>query len=155
MLGILEPMEEAVSCHDWASAGLLADCASWRAPRLRADLSALGVTADGLPRCRDVPRPTCRDSAFGHLYVLEGSALGGQIVSREVSKALGIRADNGGSFYAASGRPPVGETWRGFRAALERHCARPDLAAAAAANCFVALERWLSRGAGVAGLDAA
>ena len=171
MLGAVAPLEAALDRFDWAGAGLDAAVARWRTPLIEADLRHLGLSdaaIAALPRSGELsaasrsgglatasrggdpatappgalpPLPS-RDAAFGALYVLEGSALGGQLILRQAREALGVEPGAGASFYGAHGRPPVGEGWRAFRAALERHCADVPAAAAAAAGSFRLLGDW-------------
>ncbi|MDT8295496.1 hypothetical protein RQ744_16070, partial [Roseomonas mucosa] len=89
------------------------------------------------------PPPATRDAAFGALYVLEGSALGGQVILRRAEAALGLGPERGASFHASLGRP-VGEGWRRFRQALALHCTDAGGACDAARDSFHRLESWLS-----------
>src|SRR3954452_7915212 len=61
-----------------------------RLPLLRRDLLALGMQArdiDALPPCDDARELAAHEAeAIGSLYVLEGSTLGGQIISRALAQ---------------------------------------------------------------------
>lgn len=85
-----------------------------RTDRLGADLRALGVSA---AQPDPVPPPGSRAEALGRLYVLEGSALGGRVIRKQVARA----GDDltGLSFLDPYG-DRLGETWRAFLAVLER-----------------------------------
>ena len=72
-------------------------------------------------------------SAWGSMYVLEGSALGGQVIARQLAQQLAIGPDTGGAYFHGWGGE-TGAMWRQFRerlegelagdaAALERACA--------------------------------
>ncbi|WP_415388075.1 biliverdin-producing heme oxygenase [Roseomonas sp. BN140053] len=148
MLGGFAPLEAALAGFDWQALGLGRNVVGWRPARLEADLAALGESPArirALPRCVALPRFETRDQAFGGLYVLEGSVLGGQVVLRRAAAALGVSAESGASFHAGLGRPPAGESWRAFRAALEAHCADAPAATEAAAATFAALADWMPR----------
>ena len=90
-----------------------------RFPRLCADLrdvAALGSTSElaGFP----LPPFETRHHALGALYVVEGAALGGQIVARHLFARHGLTAERGASFFA-NGGDPVGPRWKAFRAILD------------------------------------
>ena len=118
----------------------------WRAPRLAADLRALGagpslvaVESPYVPAVDDVP------TALGALYVLEGATLGGRLVARHVTSALPVTADDGCGYFASHG-VHVGAAWHAFRRAVVAYAAPRDEAAAAAIvagsrRTFVAFDR--------------
>jgi heme oxygenase (biliverdin-IX-beta and delta-forming) len=112
---------------------------------LRADLEALGWhAADSLPVCARVPALDDPTAGFGCLYVLEGSTLGGQVISRHVQARLGVTPERGGRFFAGYG-PATGAMWRAFRAVLVEHatCAgRADSIVDAARSTFATLRAW-------------
>lgn len=113
-----------------------------RAPFAQDDLAYLGVPAgqatgddgrigvDGLP------------AVFGSLYVIEGSALGGQVIAPMLKRELGLEAGRGASYFNGFG-PHTGTMWRDFRrrAASEIGSHPGDLLAArrAASRTFEAL----------------
>jgi heme oxygenase len=114
-LAAWEPRVRAVLPQPWHA---------WFAARsrralVRQDAEALGVAPVEAPAAllADL-RLTCCASAFGSMYVLEGSALGGQVVARRAAAALGITADSGGAFFAGWGAD-TGRRWREFRETLE------------------------------------
>ena len=51
--------------------------------------------------------------AAGILYMLEGSRLGGKLISRNLEANLGITESTGGSFFASAGTDPI-HLWRTF-----------------------------------------
>ncbi|MGV3615355.1 MAG: biliverdin-producing heme oxygenase [Fimbriimonas sp.] len=122
-----------------------------RTPLLERDLRALGVSESCLreiPRCDDLPEHGSAARAFGVAYVLEGSALGGQIVGRLVRDRLGYDAETGVAFFLSHGRH-VGLDWRAFGQACDAFFAeRGDgsEAVAAADETFAAMGRWLAAG---------
>ena len=91
-----------------------------RAPRLEEDLDALA------PHGQRLPSPTLPPEVdgWGALYVLEGAALGGQIIARHLATRLGFRS----AFFGGEG---VGARWRAFRVLLD---ASDDAAAIDAAR---------------------
>ncbi|MFC0409340.1 biliverdin-producing heme oxygenase [Roseomonas elaeocarpi] len=145
MLSGIAPVEASLRGFDWVGAGLDAEVATWRAPLLRRDLEVLGEAPIQAPPDAPSPAPyPSRSAAFGALYVIEGAALGGQVIFRQARERLGITAEQGGAFHAAHGRPPVGESWRRFRNALETHCLDTEAAVQAAVRTFLDLEARLA-----------
>lgn len=113
---------------------------------LEADLRALGGMAGGaagrVPAWRDTLVLGDRAAAWGSLYVLEGSMLGGRIVARRVAATLG----HASRYHAAYGAE-TGAMWRDVRARLERELVDEgarDRAAEAARATFAALGSWLA-----------
>jgi heme oxygenase len=124
-LAAIEPIEPAI--ERWRPAG-----GAPSRDRLRADLSALGAPA---PARSAAEIFADADAALGAAYVVEGSALGGQVLARRVEVALGAVPT---SYLAPHGAPATGARWRSFLAALERHGAATTAAAharACAAAC--------------------
>ena len=115
---------------------LLGTASASRLAALESDLTQFGVAdPDRLPR----PTPLSladEAEALGSAYVIEGSMLGGQVISRGVEARFGFRpAYHGGG---ASG-------WRGFRQRLDHAPAGgADRSVAAARRTFVHLRDWLT-----------
>ena len=109
-----------------------------RVPRLRADLDALapGWRPEATP---SVPTFESLDHALGGLYVIEGAALGGQIIARRLLARHGLTETRGASFFA-SGGSPIGPRWKVVRAMLDASDDYDALEAGAIAT-FEAFER--------------
>ena len=121
-----------------------------RAPLLMADLTSLGISPVGqidpsLPEIRTL-------SEFaGRLYVVEGAALGGQVLARHLADKWALDRDSGTAFFSGSGPLETGRRWAQVLTWLER-VARSvanshDMAASASAT-FRALERSVAARAG-------
>lgn len=85
-----------------------------RAARLEADLLALGVDAEELAaagRCARLPRLVDSCTLAGCLYVVEGAALGGELIARLVERRFGYTADHGACFFSSGGEDPA-RRWR-------------------------------------------
>lgn len=85
-------------------------------PLLARDLLELGRDPSGLPVCAATPQlGGGLPEAVGCAYVLEGSTLGGRVVSRHVQTRLGPQVPH--RFLDAYGAD-TGDRWQAFRAAL-------------------------------------
>lgn len=103
-----------------------------RGPRVRRDLAALGVMQRDAPPMLHIPLGG-ESQALGSLYVIEGSALGGQVIARRLHEHLGLDASSGASYFTGWGER-TGALWREFMELLARHDeAGADHAAACAA----------------------
>ena len=59
-------------------------------------------------------------AVFGSMYVLEGSALGGQVIARLALSTLGFDADHGAAYFSGLDRHAAAR-WTAFRALFEEH----------------------------------
>jgi heme oxygenase len=107
----VEPMLQRLGA--WEALGLSA-AERAKLPLLEADLAALGRDVSTLPLAAP-PRLPGVAEAFGCLYVLEGSTLGGRVISRHVQARLGAGVTR--QFLDGYG-PRTGESWQTFRGAL-------------------------------------
>ena len=84
-------------------------------PSLDRDAKILGLHDEKpfteLPDISSLPR------AFGSIYVIEGSTLGGQVIARHLKGQLGLTPENGGAFFSSYG-PNVGPMWKQFGEAI-------------------------------------
>jgi heme oxygenase len=84
---------------------------------LRADLVALGIGPETLPACEPPPIHS-RGEAFGSLYVMEGSTLGGRVILKRLG-TLGLSPETGGCSYFAGYGAETGAMWSRFLERLE------------------------------------
>jgi len=122
----LEPWERSVA------QALPAHRQAWLRQRsrrhfLQHDLDALALAA--LEDTPPVPRIAGNAAAWGSLYVIEGSALGGQIITRALAPA-GLVPGKGTSYFHGWGADTPG-MWREFRAELRSELTSPACVAAA------------------------
>lgn len=121
-----------------------------RAPDLRADLRALGMTEReiiALPAC-DALQPVCSNAELmGRLYVVEGSALGGRVMAARLDGVLGADQRQGRRFFTGRATPdPL--PWPAFCRLLEAQGAPSDIKAVigSADATFHAMAHWLAEG---------
>jgi heme oxygenase len=86
-----------------------------------------------------------RAAAFGALYVVEGSTLGGTIIARQVERSLGFTAGAGCSYFRSYGAA-LGPMWKAFgRRLLDlSDPAFDDRAVASANRTFETMRLWLA-----------
>ena len=117
---------------------------------LENDLAVLGfdtVKRAALPRCAAFPEPALKEYILGARYVVEGSALGGRSLARQLDELLGVGAVAGRHFFSGYGAE-TGRVWRDYLAHLE---AVPDLGmkwatvVQGATETFAIFEQWLEK----------
>jgi heme oxygenase len=128
-----------------AAARLAPDRTRW----LESDLGALGLAAsarDTLPRCAAFPPRFSPDYVLGARYVVEGSALGGRGMARQLDPLLGPGATAGRQFFSGHGAA-TGSVWRDYLALLsgEPRSTQECGAIVTGANVtFAIFEQWLA-----------
>jgi heme oxygenase len=115
---------------------------------LTADLSAMGLDPEALetlPLCAAAARLAgTREAAVGALYVMEGSTLGGQVISKALAGADWL--PTGGLAYFNPYADRTGAMWRSFRdwaqmtTPIETHAE----VAAGAVSAFETLHGWMA-----------
>jgi heme oxygenase len=142
--GFWTPVEERLS--KWASLRDpdLALESRFKCSLLREDLLILGRDPASVPQCDRLPRLDTFPQGLGCLYVLEGSTLGAQIISRHLQEKLQLSAGSGASFFNAYGGS-VGARWLEFKrfvsASVNREHA--DNVVEAARQTFLCFYEWL------------
>ena len=89
-------------------------------PRLVADLKNLGMSESEISDIEafdDLPPLDSKEKIFGSLYVIEGSTLGGQYISRHLKEKFALDETNGIAFFSGYGKD-TGKMWNAFRAAI-------------------------------------
>jgi heme oxygenase len=119
--GLYQPLESEIARSVHQIAPWLPDIENRRrTPSLKADLRVLGNVCPGSLPLASVPSLCSLSDIFGCLYVLEGSTLGGQIISRQIGSHLDFTPENGCSFFASHGAE-TGNMWRKFSHAIEAY----------------------------------
>ncbi len=145
-LGLFEPLEQALA--ELSLPPELESAKRHRSHLLVQDLVAIGVAheiIERLPRCKEIPALRGTASALGCMYVLEGSTLGGQVISKIVYERLGLAERSGCSFFHSYG-PDVGNMWRKFCDIVREHVVTPEAQQdfiAAAQSTFATFHAWL------------
>jgi heme oxygenase len=119
-----------------------------RSALLESDLAALGVTTErrqSLPLCARLPSFCCDAERLGALYVVEGSALGGQQIARALRPVLQPLGGAGCRFFSNDGASRHG--WTEILARIEGLRGDPDHERAvitSAVKTFEAFEDWMA-----------
>lgn len=119
-----------------------------KAFRLKQDLLALGMTEAAiaaLPLCGRLPAVPTLSRAFGVLYVIESTPVGGRIADMHVLEKLGIHPSQGGAFFSSYGLPDD-QNRQNFKTAMMMAAEEPSfqlLAVEAAVDTLDCLEAWL------------
>jgi len=146
-LGFYGPIEAAIEKHFNRRAGGFDFEPRRKVPMLVSDLRALGVkNLASLPRCAALPRIEAPPHAFGCLYSLEITTLGGQIVARHLNRALGVGPGSGCSFFDSYGDQAV-SMWHDFSQQIKKYAVTSEIEEAvtgAAIETFVKLEQWMT-----------
>ena len=128
-----------------AAADVRPDRSAW----LESDLRALGMDPTGLgarAMCNDIPCLNTAAARLGALYVVEGSALGGRHLARNLDGLLGAEAIDGRRFFVGRGSG-TGEAWRRYLSQLSAGSSDPLARTRiidAALETFAVFESWLS-----------
>lgn len=142
-LGFYAPVERALASLPGDFVRDVALLERARAPRLRADLEALGSPSDP-PECHQLPRISKVEHGYGVLYVLEGATLGAQIIARHLEQRFSLE---GRDRFLRGPDPTPAKGFARFCESLEAYAERPgtdteDIVRAACAT-FRAFEAWL------------
>lgn len=149
LFGIHSAIDAALFHFD--STAVLGFGARRRSDDLVVDLLALGLDRQalrGLPEAPPLPLPERAAEIAGYLYVVEGSALGGTVISQVLRRRLGIGPETGGRFFFGAGAATAAR-WRAFLAAAEAQvgsAADRRASARAAVELFSRFLDWMYEG---------
>ena len=105
------------------------------------------MAIEALELCPDLPLLASPIKALGCLYVLDGAALGGKVIARQVRKSLRDRVSDRAAFFT-SGGADVAATWRHLMGVIEARTGHPDdrrEAVRGAEATFECLARWIDQ----------
>lgn len=144
--GYVAPWEDAVGAHMPPSLRVFFD-ERRKTPLLAADIAAL-TRQHTMPEladaCADLPRIADVGAAFGSMYVMEGSTLGGRFIAPHVARLLQLEPGVGNRYFDGYGAR-TGSMWNAFRetAAAAVPEAQYDAAVNAAIATFESMQSWL------------
>jgi heme oxygenase len=82
-----------------------------KTPLLKTDLGYLGLWEPPLARCTVLPSLDDVPGLLGCLYVIEGSTLGGQVITQRLAAHLALGVNRGGAFFSGYGTATAAR-WR-------------------------------------------
>lgn len=118
-----------------------------KADLLKADLGELGLADSAIDRlalCEPTVTMRTPAEAWGSMYVVEGSTLGGAVIARHVELRLGLSGQAGCRYFRCYGKD-TRPMWRAFGTQFLSRCGPADEDAVIAAACrtFEMLHLWL------------
>jgi heme oxygenase (biliverdin-IX-beta and delta-forming) len=116
--------------------------------KLASDLLTLGLSpeeVDALPLCGEPLPMRSEAEAFGAMYVVEGSTLGGVIIAHHIDRAVGPPAASACSYLRCYGAD-LDRMWKAFGSRLLALSAPgfDDEVVVSAQRTFTVLQSWLS-----------
>jgi len=105
------------------------------------DLASLGMKTPE-HKCNNLPVITNKVQAFGALYVLEGSTLGGQHITKMLLKNEALQLGESDLTFFNGYKDETGAKWKSFIAALNRQSGEEEIINAAK-ETFLAFKNWL------------
>jgi heme oxygenase (biliverdin-IX-beta and delta-forming) len=107
------------------------------------DLESLGQPITALPTCQVLPTIINKAQAFGCLYVMEGSTLGGRIISKWLQTNSFITLHDGQLHFFKGYNEQTGSKWKTFLDALNE---QQDIKAVidAANETFILFQNWIT-----------
>jgi heme oxygenase len=119
-----------------------------KTPMLVQDLQFLQINPAQLPLCNNLPILQTDAQRMGFLYVMEGSTLGGQFLSRALAKKFGFTAERGAAYFNSYGTENLGYMWKQFQVLLNdfarNHPEAEQELLQTASLTFQKLDTWLS-----------
>ena len=141
--GFYKPVEDALEA--FAIHEVLSDYEQRRkAQAIMRDLETLNQPSLDAPLCTFIPLIRGREEAFGALYVLEGSTLGGLIIKKILQRNLQQEGEPGFEFFTGYA-DRTAERWEGFKAVLDtqyKSAEQLHRVCATAVQTFTQLNKW-------------
>lgn len=106
------------------------------------DLQAMGCQLQHIPECNHLPIINSLPRALGALYVLEGSTLGGRVISKMLQKNKHLQLTEKCLHFFEGYKEETGHRWKTFVAALNRRTEVPQITEAANETFFL-LKHWI------------
>jgi heme oxygenase (biliverdin-IX-beta and delta-forming) len=139
--GYFQPIEKSI--EQFLHTGILPDLAERRkASSLLEDLRQLGHATDNLPLCTELPSINDSATAFGALYVLEGSTLGGKHIAKMLAKNAAV-PEGATRFFSGYGEQ-TGSRWKAFLEVFNRQPGG-EAVIASANQTFYLLKGWMQQ----------
>jgi heme oxygenase (biliverdin-IX-beta and delta-forming) len=95
--------------------------------------------------CSDLPEITSPDHALGALYVMEGSTLGGKVLTKMITERMQLTPDEGVRFFNGYGADTFSK-WHAFKEHLNNYSSEKqvqDTVVNAANETFIKFKNWI------------
>lgn len=149
--GFFSPIEEILNSNREIPVFLSDFKTRRKASLLKEDIEYIAErTGKGstLETCLELPEVSNTSKAFGCIYVMEGSTLGGQFIFRNLEKTLHLSPNKGASFFYGYGSE-TGKRWKDFKNAFldfsSKSSSNGSQSIAAAIETFEKLDNWLKK----------
>lgn len=120
-----------------------------KTPHLEKDLSYFNIDLSQVRICENLPVVLTQSQKYGVRYVLEGSTLGGQVLSKHFKEIFYISPDSGCFFFSGYGVETMSK-WKQFQNELMNFSSSadysPDDLVESARDTFSLFHRWLISG---------
>jgi heme oxygenase len=141
--GFFHPLENAIQQH--LSTTDLNDINERRkAAAILHDLKTLGFSASNISQCKSLPPVKNSSQAFGALYVLEGSTLGGKMIARMLLNNNLLSLSEESLTFFAGYKEETGSKWKRFLEAFNRQ-GNAEEVVKSANDTFSYLKSWMQR----------
>lgn len=138
--GFFHPVEEAIQAY--ISAAIIPDIAKRRTALLVVDDLAYLEKSINLLQCKALPQITDTAQAFGAMYVLEGSTLGGRMISKMLAKNPALSLPPVALNFFGGYKEETGSMWTAFIEVLNRQ-KDADTIVHSANQTFYYLKNWM------------
>ena len=142
--GYFHPLESII--RSYITPGILEDIDERRnSSFIINDLKAIGYSTESLALCTQLPNINSSLAALGAMYVLEGSTLGGRMISRMLMKNALVPFDDSNLHFFNGYKESTGKRWTSFLSVLEEHAEGVDTIVTAANETFNCLTKWMDK----------
>ena len=140
--GFFHPLEKIIA--QYISKEILYDIDDRRnSNSILTDLKVIGQSTEGLLICSDLPNINSTAGALGAMYVLEGSTLGGRMISKMLMKNNFVRFDASNLHFFSGYGENTGIKWTEFLSVLEQYENEANDMVRIANDTFNCLTKWM------------
>jgi heme oxygenase len=139
--GYFSPLERCIQQH--LTAAYLPDVPERRkAAAILDDLQAIGQSTAHIEHCTMLPQIENTAQAFGAMYVLEGSSLGGKVIAKMLLKNEALSVTEDALHFFSGYKEETGSRWKTFLTALNGQTETKEIVASANETFFY-LKAWM------------
>ncbi|HEU4471882.1 MAG TPA: biliverdin-producing heme oxygenase [Flavisolibacter sp.] len=144
LYGFYHPLEQLIG--EFVTPAILEDIHSRRnAALILLDLDAMKIPREPLPLCGDLPVVDSVPAALGALYVLEGSTLGGRMISKMLQKKESLSVVETELNFFSGYKEDTGPKWTLFKTVINQWDHEAAAIVMAANASFESLSDWISQ----------